>query len=226
MGACGVAVEFSIRKARLSQACLAKEVIEEDRLPRQIGLVGGVDAAYARDWAFGAAVVLDYGSLEFREVQTATQRVEFPYVPTLLSFRELPVVEACIRKLKLQPDVLLVDGHGKAHPYRCGLASHLGVMLGKPTVGVAKNRLVGEPKRIRENVFLVQNGEVVGAVVVTCKGTKPLYVSVGHMVSLLTPVEIVKHCSRVSRVPEPVRLAHRLTAEERKAKNAVDANTV
>jgi deoxyribonuclease V len=90
VGACGVAVEFSIRKARLSQVCLAKEVIEVDLLPKQIGLVGGVEAAYVGNWAFGVAVVLDYGSLEFCEGQTVTQRVEFPYVPTLLSFRELP----------------------------------------------------------------------------------------------------------------------------------------
>jgi deoxyribonuclease V len=169
---------------------------------------------------------MDYGSLEFREGQTVAQRVKFPYVPTLLSFRELPVAVACLQKLKLQPEVLLIDGHGKAHPYGCGLASHLGVVLGKATVGVAKNRLIGKPKRIGENVFLIWQGEVVGAVVATRKSGKPVYVSVGHMISLSTAVEIVKHCSIVSRVTEPIRLAHRLASEERKAKNAVSASIV
>jgi deoxyribonuclease V len=224
MGNSEVALEFSFCKARRAQNCVAQKVIDKDHLPKKISLVGGVDAAYAGDVAFGVAVVLDYDSFEFREAQIVTQKVKFPYVSTLLSFRELPVAAVCIRKLKLQPDVLLVDGHGKAHPYGCGLASHLGVAMEKPTVGVAKRRLVGEPKRVGEDTFLVQDGEVIGAVVSTRNAAKPVYVSVGHMVSLATAVEIVKHCSRISRVPEPIRLAHRLASEERKAKMAVDAN--
>ncbi len=220
-----VAVEFSIRKARKAQALLAQKVISEDRLPMEIKLVGGVDAAYTEGLAFGAVAVLDYNSLKVLETQTVTQQVKFPYIPTLLSFRELPVAIACIKKLKLEPDVFLVDGHGRAHPYKCGLASHLGLTLGKPTIGVAKNKLVGERREVGEDVFLVQDGEVVGAVVPTRRGAKPVYVSVGHMVSLQTAVKTVKHCIRDARVPEPIRVAHRLASEERKAKITPSANT-
>ena len=210
--------EFSISKARKAQTCLAKKIVTQDRLPKEIRLVAGVDAAYFGDRAFGAAAVLDYNSLEVLETQTVTQQVKFPYVPTLLSFRELPPIMACIRKLKHRPDVFLVDGHGKAHPYGCGLASHLGVVLGKPTVGVAKSRLVGDPRQVSDEVFLVLDGEVVGALVETKKGSKPVYVSVGNMVSLETAVRIVKHCSLGNRIPEPIRVAHCAAGEERKAK--------
>ena len=200
--------------------CIASKVISEDRLPPEIRLIAGVDAAYAGDWAVGAAAVLDYQSLEVLEVQTAVCQVKFPYVPTLLSFRELPAAVACIRKLKAQPDVFLVDGHGKAHPYRCGFASYLGVALGKPTVGVAKSGLIGEAKQMEDNLLLVHEDEVVGAVVSTQRGSKPVYVSVGHMVSLETAIRIVKHCTRGSRIPEPLRVAHRVASEKRKAEIA------
>jgi deoxyribonuclease V len=218
MGTREVPHSFSIEKARKAQRCLARKIITEDKLPKEIGLIAGVDAAYAGNWAVGAAAVLNYSSLEVLEIQTATVEVKFPYVPTLFSFRELPAAMACIRKLRLQPDVFLVDGHGRAHPFGCGFASHLGVVVGKPTVGVAKSRLVGERRQVGEDVFLMQGSEILGAEVITRAGAKPVYVSVGNMVSLQTAVEIVKHCSR-SRVPEPIRIAHR-AASEGKAKIA------
>ena len=117
MGNVDVAVEFSIRRARKAQECLAKKIIAEDRQPSEIRLIAGVDVAYAEDIAFGAVAVLDYASFEVLEVQTVVQKVMFPYVPTLFSFRELPVAVSCIKKLKLHPDVFLIDGHGRAHPY-------------------------------------------------------------------------------------------------------------
>ena len=214
------ASKFSIDKARKAQINLAQKVICEDKLPKEIKLVCGVDVAYHEDWAVGTAVVLDYDGLKVLETRTAAQEVNFPYVPTLFAFRELPVAAACIRKLNLQPDVFLVDGHGRAHPYRCGLACHLGVSINKPTIGVAKTMLVGERKMVGGDVFLVQEGEVIGAEVEAYEGAKPVYVSVGHMVSLETAVKIVQHCSRLSRVPEPIREAHSVAFEERKAKIA------
>jgi deoxyribonuclease V len=226
MSTTGVSVSFSVIKARKAQACLAKKVISEDRNPKTIRFVAGVDAAYARDLAFGATAVLDYDSLEVLETQTAMRQVTFPYVATLLSFRELPVVAACIRKLKVQPDVLLVDGHGRAHPLGCGLASHLGVALGKPTVGVAKSRLIGEQMKIGEDSFLTYDGEVLAAVVQAVKGSKPIYVSIGHMVSLETAVKIVRHCIHGFRVPERIRVAHLLACKERKAKIADQSNMI
>jgi len=142
--------------------------------------------------------------------------VKFPYIPTLLSFREIPPTVACIKKLRLQPDVLFADGQGLAHPYGCGFASHLGLALGKSTIGVAKRRLVGEPTTIADHVFLVQKGRIIGEVVTTREGVKPVYVSVGHLVSLETAVKIAKHCMRSGKIPEPIRQAHKIAIEERK----------
>ncbi|MFB3888831.1 MAG: endonuclease V [Candidatus Bathyarchaeia archaeon] len=220
------AAEFSIQKAKKAQERMAERIISQDQLSGDIRLVAGVDAAYTADLAIGAAAVLDYNSLELLEVQTAICHVKFPYVPTLLSFRELPAAVACIRKLQLQPDVFLVDGHGKAHPRGCGFASHLGLALGRPTVGVAKNRLVGDLKQVGEETFLVYNGEIVGAVLSTRRGAKPVYVSVGHLVSLETAVKIVKHCLCNDRIPEPVLQAHRIASERRKTEIAKATNTL
>ena len=202
--------KFSVSKARKAQTYLSKKVISEDRLPEKINLVAGVDIAYSDELAIGAVAVLDYESLELLESQTATCRVKLPYIPTLLSFREIPPAVGCIRRLKLQPDVFLADGQGIAHPHRCGFASHLGLALGKPTVGVAKSRLIGEPA----NAYLVDKGQIIGAVVTTKANAKPVYVSVGHLVSLETAVKIVKHCVRDSRIPEPLLQAHKIATAE------------
>jgi len=137
-----------------------------------------------------------------------------PYIPTLLSFREIPPAMAAIQKLKLQPDVFLVDAQGLAHPYRCGFASHLGLAIGKPTIGAAKSRLIGTPTEKDGRTLLVDKGEVVGEVVTTKPGAKPIYVSIGHMVSLDTAVKIVKHCSK-GRIPEPLLQAHKSATKQR-----------
>jgi len=208
--------KFSVLKARKVQLRLSKKIITEDRLPQKINRIAGVDVAYADELAIGAVAVLDYESLELLERQTATCEVKFPYIPTLLSFREIPPTVACIKKLRLQPDVLLADGQGIAHPYRCGFASHLGLAIGKPTIGVAKSRLVGEPTMIAGQVFLVQNGQIIGAVVTTKEGVKPVYVSVGYLMSLGTAVKIAKHCVRNSRIPEPLLQAHKIASEEKR----------
>lgn len=213
-----VPVEFSISKARRAQVSLAKKVIAEDRGPKNIQLVAGVDVAYYDGWALGAVAVQNYESLKILETKTATQQVKLPYIPTLLSFRELPTVMACVRKLKSQPDVFLVDAHGRAHPDRCGFACHLGLALRKPTIGVAKSKLVGEVKRVGNEDMLVLDGEIVGAEVTTRIHSKPVYVSVGHLISLQTAIKITKDCSLENRIPEPIRQAHKLASEERKLK--------
>jgi deoxyribonuclease V len=198
---------FSVEKAHETQLQLSKKVVCKNELPENIRFVAGVDVAYSRDKSIGAVVVLDYNSLEIVEEQTAICKTRFPYIPTLLSFREIPPAVLSIRKLRVSPDVFLVDGQGFAHPYRCGFASHLGVVINKPTVGVAKSRLSGELEAtISEEgfSFLKHRGEVVGAVVTTKEGCKPVYVSVGHMVSLEKAVEIAKHCTRDNRIPEPI----------------------
>jgi deoxyribonuclease V len=212
---------FSIKKAHETQVCLSKRVIREDRLPKQIRTVGGVDVSYVGDLGFGAVVVLDYETLEMLEAVVAVCPVKMPYVPTLLSFRELPPALAAIKQLKLEADVFLVDAQGYAHPYRCGFASHLGLALGKPTVGAAKSRLIGEAIDWEGRNVLLDKGEVVGEVMTTKQGAKPVYVSIGHMVSLETAVQIVQHCSK-GRIPEPLLQAHNLAT---KTKQEFTANT-
>jgi deoxyribonuclease V len=204
---------FSVSKAHNAQLRLSRKVVAEDRLPRKIHRVAGVDVAYAGEFAISAAAVLDYDSLELLERQTATSTVKFPYIPTLLSFREIPPSIACIKKLRLQPDILLVDGQGVAHPYGFGFASHLGLAIEKPTIGVAKSWLTGERKTVAGQEFLFQNGRVIGAVVTTKEGVKSVYVSVGHLVSLGTAAEITKHCVRNNRIPEPILQAHKIASD-------------
>jgi deoxyribonuclease V len=210
---------FSIEKAHRAQLQLSKLIVFEDRLPSEIRYVGGVDTAYTGNLAVSAAVVLEFTSLKPVEVQTAVREVTFPYITTLLSFRELPSTVTCIKNLKTQPDVFLVDGHGYAHPYRCGFASHLGVVLNKPTIGVAKSRLIGCVDPFRGDLaYLRDEGEIIGAALKTASG-KTLYVSVGNMVSLETAIKIVKQCT-CQDIPEPLRLAHEIaTAERNRVKN-------
>jgi deoxyribonuclease V len=208
----GLPHNFSVKKAHHTQLLLSKLVIHEDRLPSEIRLVGGVDVAYVGDVGVAAVVVLDYCTLEPLETTVAIHPVTMPYVPTLLSFRELPPAIVAIRQLKLQPDVFLVDAQGWAHPYRCGFACHLGLALGRPTVGVAKSRLIGEETEVGGRTLLLDKGEVIGEAVTTQEGIKPVYVSIGHMVSLETAVQIVRHCSR-SRIPEPTLQAHNLATK-------------
>lgn len=205
---------FSVKKAHETQVCLSKKIILEDRLPQKIRTVAGVDVSYVGNLGVGAVAVLDYESLGLLETQVATCQVKMPYIPTLLSFREVPPAMAAIKKLKIQPDVFLVDAQGLAHPYRCGFASHLGLAIGKHSVGAAKSRLIGTPVDMGGETFLVDKGEIIGAVVTTKQGAKPIYVSIGHMVSLETAIKIVKHCA-ISRIPEPLLQAHKLATKER-----------
>ncbi len=219
---------FSIEKARMIQLRLSRRIVRQDMLPRKIRFVAGVDVAYAKGHSFGAVAVLDYETLKILESRTAVCQTRVPYIPTLLSFRESSPAVQSIRKLHIQPDVFLVDAHGVAHPYGCGFASHLGIVIKKPTVGVAKNRLFGdveESKEKRDVAFLRNEGEVIGAAVTTKRKSKPVYVSIGHMVSLETSIGIVKHCTQNSRIPEPIREADRIaTTEKRKANIASTFN--
>ncbi len=206
---------FSVQKAHRTQTLLAQKIVKQDRLLQKIRSVGGVDVAYVGSLGIGAVSVVDYDSLELLESEVAVCEVKMPYVPTLLSFRELPPTIKAIRKLKTCPDVFLVDAQGLAHPYRCGFACHLGLALGKPTIGVAKSRLFGEPVKVGAETFLMDKDNVVGAEVETGEGFRPVYVSIGHMVSLQTAIEIVKHVSR-GRLSEPILQAHALATKERK----------
>ena len=207
--------KFSVLKAYRVQACLSEKIIRKDCLPKKIRLAAGVDVAYFGDLAASAVAVLDYETLELVETQTAICTSKFPYIPTLFAFKELPPALACIQKLTSKPDVFLIDGHGIVHPRRCGLASHLGVAIKKPTIGVAKSRLIGNLEPAYGRVYIVHNGERVGEAVISKEGCRPLYVSIGNMVSLENATKIVRHLTRNNRIPEPILLAHNLAAQQR-----------
>jgi len=205
--------QVTTAEAKTIQLQLAGEVVREGKLtnPR---LIAGVDISVNR-WdktGTGAVVVLDYPSLEIVEVKVVTDKVTFPYVPGLLTFREAPLILAALEELTVTPDLLMVDGQGIAHPRRIGLAAHLGLCLGIPTIGCAKSRLCGEcgelPFEQGSHAGLFDNGEVIGAVVRTRTGVKPLYVSIGHMIDLDGAIHWVEECCRGYRLPEPTRLAH------------------
>jgi deoxyribonuclease V len=218
----GIKSSFSVQRAHKAQLQLSKHIIFEDMLPKKIRFVAGIDVAYTKKMSIGAAVVLDFNSLKLVETQIALCETHFPYVPTLLSFREIPPTLSSIKKLRTQPDVVLVDGQGFAHPYRCGFASHLGLVIRKPTIGVAKSKLIGEVeenKALEGVAFLKDKGQFIGAMVTTKQNYKPVYVSVGHMISLETAIKIVKHCTRDNRIPEPILKAHELAALEKRKFN-------
>ena len=208
--------KFFVEKARRLQLRLVTRVIREDMLPKTIRYVAGVDVSYSGEWAFGAVSLLDYGSLALVEARKAKVKIAFPYIPTLLSFRELRPSLAAIRKLKTQPDVFIVYAQGIAHPYGLGFASHLGVLLDKPTIGVAKSLLCGQvhPKNKTGWSPTLYKGEIIGAELGN-KGGKPIYVSIGHKVTLERAIEVVEHCRRTGRLPEPIRIAHILATEAR-----------
>ena len=211
--------KFSAKKAHEMQRRLSEKLSFEDMLPEAVDYVAGVDVAYLKDTSVGAVAVLDYSTLSLVEFQVAHVKTCIPYVPTFLSFREIPPAYSAIRKLHIEPDVFMIDGQGYAHPYGLGFASHLGLILDKPTVGVAKSLLCGKVEHDIEGgrvAPLKDKGEVIGAVVVTKQGTKPVYVSVGHRVSLKRATEIVMECTGKYRIPEPTRRAHIIANEEKR----------
>jgi len=205
------------------QRVLAARVVRRGK-PR-VRTVCGVDTSIRDGRARAALCLYSFPALERLEEATAELPVDFPYVPGLLAFRELPVLRAAWKRLSRRPDLLLVDGHGLAHPRRFGLACHLGVELELPSLGCGKSLLVGDHRppgpRRGARTRLVHRGEVVGTCLRTRTGVRPVYVSVGHRIELAEAVRIVLACAR-TRLPEPIRAADRLAgtaaeAEERQA---------
>jgi len=188
-------------------------------------MVAGADMAFSPDGArcVAGVIVYDLEAETVIEKSLAWRAVRFPYVPGLLSFREAPAVLAAIRKLKTVPDVFLFDAHGRAHPRRLGLASHVGLLMDHPAIGCAKSRLCGEhdepPAEPGRFVPLIHQGETVGVVLRTRAGVKPVFVSVGHRVTLDDAVRVVMASLTRYRLPEPTRLAHHLVTRHRREGN-------
>lgn len=176
--------------------------------------VAGVDIGTAAERAHAAIVVLSFPELEPLETAEADLPLTFPYVPGLLAFREAPAILAAASRLQHEPDLFILDGQGLAHPRRMGIASHVGVILDKPTIGCAKSLLCGHCRPVGPNVGdygeIVDQDEVIGAALRTRAGTEPVYVSIGHKVDLATAISYVLNCCRGYRLPETTRWAHRV----------------
>ncbi|HZC68479.1 MAG TPA: deoxyribonuclease V [Nitrospirales bacterium] len=183
-------------------------------------LIAGADVAFVEDTAVACVVLLTFPKLEIVETVVHKEKVSFPYIPGLLSFRETPAVAQAFGKLKHRPDLIFIDGQGLAHPRAAGIACHMGVILDRPTIGCAKSLLFGtykEPKEARGSVsdLCDDEGKVIGAVVRTKDGVQPVFISIGHKIDLAQAIEFTLACGKGYRIPEPTRQAD-LLAERAK----------
>ena len=198
-------------EARQFQNELRSQVIQADRFGT-ISTVAGVDIGFKKDIALASVVVLRFPELQVVDSVVTESPVRFPYIPGLLSFREIPPLLTAFTALQTEPDLVIVDGQGIAHPRRFGLASHLGLILDKPTIGCAKSRLWGryeEPDSEQgAYTYLIDKGEVIGAAVRTRANVRVVYVSIGHRISLDSARVWVLACCQGYRLPETTRYAH------------------
>ena len=207
-----------LEEAIVIQEKLRDQVITEDQLQEPIQYVAGVDVGFEADGTItrAAVAILSFPDLQVIETSLAHRPTNFPYIPGFLSFREIPAVLDALEKIKTTPDIILCDGQGIAHPRRLGIASHLGLIIDMPTVGVAKSLLVGKHEELSETKGskqpLIYKGETIGAVVRTRTGVKPLYISSGHRVSLPTAIDYVLRCTPKYRLPETTRIADKLAS--------------
>lgn len=205
------------------QKCLKDKVILK-KINKRIKYVAGLDVSYAKGsnkmWA--GVIVLDFPSLGKTEERWSQKKVSFPYIPGLLSFREIPALIDALRKIEIEPDLIFCDGQGIAHPRGLGLASHLGVLLNKPTIGCAKSLLVGKYNQVGEHkgdyVYLRHQNRVIGAVVRTKSKVKPIFISPGYGIMLNDCIKFVLETCLTYRIPEPTRQAHLLVNSVRSGK--------
>lgn len=207
-----------VKAARELQRTLSERVVLRDDFPRPVRTVAGLDVGFEEGGAItrAAAILLDVDSLEPIDQQIVRIPTRMPYIPGLLSFRELPALLPALEALSRTPDLVLVDGHGIAHPRRLGIAAHAGVISGLPTIGVAKSVLVGESRPLHDmrgaHTPLRDKGEQIGWMLRSKPGCLPLIVSPGHRVSMAASAELVMRFVTRYRLPEPTRLADRLAS--------------
>ena len=206
-----------IEKAISLQQKLRLQVITEDQF-ETIKYVAGVDVGYSDDDHItqAAIAVLNFPELELKEEVIAQRPTSFPYIPGLLSFREIPAILDALEQLNITPDLLICDGQGLIHPRRFGLACHLGVLVNIPSIGVAKSHYIGKYNSVGLEKGnwqpLIDEEEVIGAVVRTRTGVKQIYVSIGHKISLITAINYVLKCTTNYRLPETTRWADKLAS--------------
>ena len=207
--------EMTPAEARQIQNELRNQVISQDRFG-DIKTVAGVDLGFKKDIARASVVVLSFPELQLIDGVLVESPVPFPYIPGLLSFRETPPLLKAFDQLNTEPDLIIADGQGIAHPRRFGIASHLGLILDRPTVGCAKSRLWGRHKQPNDEAgsieYLYDKGEIIGAAVRTRSNVNVVYVSVGHRISLDSAIWLTLACCRRYRLPETTRYAHQAAA--------------
>jgi deoxyribonuclease V len=214
--------DLSYSQARELQTQLAKRV-EFKPIAGNPKLIAGLDCAFSKDGQkiIACVVVLTFPNFELIETKNSVHKVNFPYIPGLLSFREAPACIAAVKKLKNEPDIFMVDGQGIAHPRRLGIAAHLGLFFDKPTIGCAKSRLIGTfedvPAEKGFYSFLKDGDEIIGTVLHTRTKVKPVFVSVGNKCLLEDAIELVLRCTTKYRLPEPTRLAHQFVTKLKKS---------
>lgn len=204
---------------RKEQSLLTKKIILKDTFDTP-EVLAGVDLSYKESNCIVAYVTLKSKTLEVLEKRTIKHKVVFPYIPTFLAYREGPPILALLEQLDTLPDILMINGHGIAHPLFCGCASHIGVLTSIPTIGVAQKLLHGMSSETPVNVgsyyYVNYRVQKVGAVFLSKEDCKPIIISPGHLITLDTSIKIVKHSLKGYKFPEPIRLAHKLAQEEKR----------
>ncbi len=214
-------VPVSVEDAIETQLRICEHRILRRSVPTpEIHNIAGCDAVYSEQEVIASVVVMEYPG-EYRRCQAVSRiRNVFPYIPGLFAFREGRAVLDALQKIPCSIDMVLFHGHGYAHPRRCGLASHLGVLIDRPSIGVAEHLLVGQAEdpgsEKGARVPIVDGGEVIGMAVRTREGSRPIYVSVGHRTDLRQAVDVVLMTAREHRIPEPIRAADRLSRDHRR----------
>lgn len=211
----------SVQEAIEIQKSLKKKIILK-KGSLEINKIAGADVSFSlkRRRMVAAVAVCDFVRLTVIRKVWAYSRMRFPYIPGLLTFREGPALLAAFRKIKEEPDLIIFDGQGIAHPRRMGIATHMGILLNRPSIGCAKTPLYGDfaiPQTKRGSFRLIkerETGEVLGACLRTRKNVRPVFVSAGYKIDLQTAIEVILYCSPKYRIPEPIRLAHSIANEE------------
>lgn len=204
---------MNLNKLKELQREIAKKVIKKDKfILNNIKTIAGFDLAYFKDNVICVAIVLNYKTLDLIEKTYTISKVNMPYIPSFLMFREGPPIIETYKKLKNKPDIIMVEGHGTAHRLSSGLACYVGVSLNKPCIGVAKKLLLG--RVINDKVFI--NNEL-RAIQLKTK-SKSIYISIGNKISLETSLKIVKNCLKHNKLPKPLHLAHKYATKIRNDK--------
>ena len=221
---------MTAEEAKAQQTALRQLVLLSDGFG-EINTIAGVDMSLNTEKNEGHAVVVVLSYPDFRVLETryATASLQMPYIPGLLSFRELPVILEAFAKIETVPDLIMVDGQGQAHPREFGIACHLGVLLDLPSIGVAKSRLYGrydlselEGGAVIEVPLMDGHGQKIGSVIRTKPRTNPLFVSPGHKISVDSAARLVQNCLRGYRLPEPTRQAHNLITSYKITPDKID----